>query len=592
MRKVKHMLLVAGCLFLSACTEDALYQDYGEGTGTLVISGLEVETVVGDIQTKASMMEEDIPGVEEFKIELIDTETQSVVKELELGVNKELSAGAYTVRASYGEEGIMSYTPYFMGEKEVTIENGATRSVSLKPSLQNAVLHPKMDEALIAQYDNYALNIKKDDGEPISLTNDKDFFLPIGEGTYTLTLFGENKLGEMVSHAWEYQGSQFVAKTRYIVNCNPDLPSFTLPEQAETNAWSKFIYVTPMTAENFTHIPEGMTADEILAKMVYEASDDGQTWIPAIMDGDKVVITGLEPSSTDPDSPPKQYTVRARYGGVNSDNTATLTMENAQELENGDMDSWDKDEYTTYGKRKIYLYYVGESSSDKYWGTRNSLTMDGVEGGDSNGTSNQITAYRWNSCTIETDDAVSGSAAEIRTMALTQASVSGTEVGSGLFWANNEVEDFVYRNHRVFSGWLYTGSTDVTVSNEIPDELGVSHIARPISLSFDYKYAPYNGDKCSIYAKLYGKEGNEIASVNFETDAVQDSYETIDLVFEYRDLQVEAAYIYIMFKSGVNESWNYVQYISGSYNANPWSLDTFVGSVLKIDNVVLNYDYE
>ncbi len=55
----------------------------------------------------------------------------------------------------------------------------------------------------------------------------------------------------------------------------------------------------------------------------------------------------------------------------------------------------------------------------------------------------------------------------------------------------------------------------------------------------------------------------------------------------------KAASAFVIFQSGVNEGinekWEYVAFVDGSYDANPWSLDSFVGSVLKVDNVILNY---
>lgn len=107
------------------------------------------------------------------------------------------------------------------------------------------------------------------------------------------------------------------------------------------------------------------------------------------------------------------------------------------------MEKWSYETYNTYGLNTIYLYYAGTSSLDKNWGTRNTLTMDGVKEGTFSGTSNQITAYRWNSCTIPTTDAVSGNAAEIRTMALATIPIKGTEVGTGIFWSKNNVENVV-----------------------------------------------------------------------------------------------------------------------------------------------------
>ena len=178
-------------------------------------------------------------------------------------------------------------------------------------------------------------------------------------------------------------------------------------------------------------------------------------------------------------------------------------------------------------------------------------------------------------------------------MALATIPIKGTDVGSGLFWATNNVQNVVSQNHRVYIGYLYTGTTDVTALQESPEELGgISHPSRPVSLSFDYKYIPYNGDRYSVCAKLYDSMKNEIASLNLESSNNQDSYKTETINFKYLNLNTQVAYLYIIFKSGINETWDDVKYIKGSYDANPWSLDTFVGSVLKIDNVKLNYDYE
>lgn len=339
-----------------------------------------------------------------------------------------------------------------------------------------------------------------------------------------------------------------------------------------------------MTADNMTSHQD--MADKVLNNIVYEASSDGITWIPSEKTGDrKIVIKGLEAST--------KYTLRSRFGAVYSSNTQEVITEGAQQIENGDMEKWSYETYNTYGLNTIYLYYAGTSSLDKNWGTRNTLTMDGVKEGTSSGTSNQITAYRWNSCTIPTTDAVSGNAAEIRTMALATIPIKGTEVGTGIFWSKNNVENVVKNNHRIYNGYLYTGISDVISFNELPSEYGISQLDRPLSISFNYKYSPFNGDNCLIYAKLYDINKNEIASTTeFKSNEYQDSYRMVTLNFQYSSLNTKAASIFVMFQSGEKESWDYVTHISGSYNTNPWSLDSFVGSVLKIDNVTLNYDYE
>jgi hypothetical protein len=59
--------------------------------------------------------------------------------------------------------------------------------------------------------------------------------------------------------------------------------------------------------------------------------------------------------------------------------------------------------------------------------------------------------------------------------------------------------------------------------------------------------------------------------------------------FTYSDSSKKASSIMVFFQSGTNETSDYVQFVDGSYDANPWSLDTFVGSILRVDNIVLNY---
>ena len=150
------------------------------------------------------------------------------------------------------------------------------------------------------------------------------------------------------------------------------------------------------------------------------------------------------------------------------------------------------------------------------------------------------------------------------------------------------------KNYRVYAGTLYTGAADVTASSETPDKMGISHASRPASLRFSYKYAPYNGDNCKVYAVLYNASGEAIAVTDeFTANSAVDNYTELVLDFKYTKTNSKAASLFIMFQSGVNEGinekWEYVKAVDGSYDANPWSLDTFVGSVLKIDNVTLNY---
>ncbi len=575
------------CGMMAGCADEVLNRTGGDGEGRLILSGIEVESVVGDVRTKASLSDEVIPGASDFTITIVDAATEETVKTLQPGVEAGcfLPVGEYVVKASYGEEAGMSATPYFYGESDkITIVEGETETASLTASLACAVIHPVIPEELEGQYEFYTLTVSETADARVTssqtLTNDADFFVSGGEGkTYNLILAGQNKLGEAVSHAWSYDN--LVKRTRYIIQCDPDLPAFTLPEQSEGNVWSKFLYITPMTAEDMTAHKEDM-ADKVIDNVVYEASaDNGVTWIASEKtEDDRYVIKGLEPST--------EYTVRSRFGGVLSSNTQTVMTESAQEIANGDMETYSETEVFDGAFAAwctaINCVYFGDS-----WSTRNEKTVDGAQ--NANGTNNYGLYWRWCSGTTSTTDKSEGNrAAEISTLAFYNEKFSGT-VGPYL-WDNKR--SYVYSKRvnssgTAYVGYLFTGTFDKTTDTYT---LGIPHSSRPISLSFDYKYAPVASDQCIAYAKVYDTNMNEIASTVTFNSSTQDSYITQTLSFVYAQTQVAAAYIGIFFQSGTDTNIGNMKQVEGSYTSTPWKQDRVVGSVLKIDNVTLNYDYE
>ena len=520
---------------LTGCSDEVLERSGGDGEGRLIFSGLTVEAVVGDIQTKASLEADVIPEEGDFTLTVVEANTSKVVKTLPVGTTDcFLPAGSYKVRATYGDEVAMSDTPYFFGESDVVvIKKNVDATVSLTASLACAVLHPVIDPQLEAQYDTYTLTVMesttgKNTGTGI-LQNGQDFFVRGGEErTYTLLLAGKNMLGDPVSHSWDY--SDLVVRTRYTINCNPDLPSFTLPAQSDGDVWSKFIYITPMTADNMTAHPE--MGDKVIANVVYEASaDNGETWIPSdkISDG-RYVIKGLEPS--------KNYTIRSRFGGVLSSNTQTVTTESAQGIANGDMEAW--------SSTKLHSGN-GTWDADMYcdyctnWNTRNEKTTNGAENANSGGIlglnegSGYGVRWRWCSGTWSTTDKKDGEkAAEISTLAFYNKNVSGS-------WKRPSVYSYTRDNGTAYVGYLFTGTFD---KNSDSYSLGIAHTARPKSISFDYKYAPLpSTDQCIAYAKIYDSNNVEIATTQEFNSMAQDVYKKEKLNFTYTQSTTKAAYI-------------------------------------------------
>ena len=573
------MTLATLCWMVAGCADEVIDRNGGKGEGRLLLTGIEVESAVGDVQTKASLAEGVIPTVSDFTITIVSAATGETVKILPPGVEAGcfLPVGEYRVKAAYGEEVGMSAVPYFYGESDkVTIVEGEVKSVSLTAFLASAVIRPQMADQLVEQYNFYTLTVSETGGSGVTpsqtLTNGEDFFVSGGKGkTYNLILAGQNKLGETVTHTWSY--SDLVRRTRYIVQCDPDLPAFTLPAQSDGDVWSKFIYITPMTVDNMTAHKADM-ADKVIANVVYEASaDNGETWIPSDKTSDgRYVIKGLEPS--------KNYTIRSRFGGVLSSNTQTVTTESAQGIANGDMEAWESVKVANaYNGKSFYNYFLG-SQSNHIWETNNE---EGLNGATTNATSNIGTYWRWCAGTQNTTDVstlngdiVSNNAAEISTLGFYSKKITGWYAGT-------------ISSDKIISNWLSDG-TRICLGLLYVDKKPLS--SRPSAISFDYKYEPVTGDSAPIEIALFDSNLEELWRESMNLGA-QTDYRTKTVYIGHQFLdRKKVAFITLRFQSGTNKDYTLMHVVKGDYNSSPRVTDRVVGSVLKVDNVTLNYDYE
>lgn len=581
MRKMirQIMTLATLCWMMAGCADEVIDRNGGKGEGRLLLTGIEVESAVGDVQTKASLAEGVIPTVSDFTITIVSAATGETVKILPPGVEAGcfLPVGEYRVKAAYGEEVGMSAVPYFYGESDkVTIVEGEVKSVSLTAFLASAVIRPQMADQLVEQYNFYTLTVSETGGSGVTpsqtLTNGEDFFVSGGKGkTYNLILAGQNKLGETVTHTWSY--SDLVRRTRYIVQCDPDLPAFTLPAQSDGDVWSKFIYITPMTVDNMTAHKADM-ADKVIANVVYEASaDNGETWIPSDKTSDgRYVIKGLEPS--------KNYTIRSRFGGVLSSNTQTVTTESAQGIANGDMEAWESVKVANaYNGKSFYNYFLG-SQSNHIWETNNE---EGLNGATTNATSNIGTYWRWCAGTQNTTDVstlngdiVSNNAAEISTLGFYSKKITGGYAGT--ISSDKIISNWLSDGNRICLGLLYVDKKPLS--------------SRPSAISFDYKYEPVTGDSAPIEIALFDSNLEELWRESMNLGA-QTDYRTKTVYIGHQFLdRKKVAFITLRFQSGTNKDYTLMHVVKGDYNSSPRVTDRVVGSVLKVDNVTLNYDYE
>lgn len=573
-RQTIYFALIA--LLLMGCSDEVLDSRGNSGEGRLILSCISVESVVGDIQTRASLEQDVIPTAADFTLTIVEASTSQLVKTLQKGdTDCFLPVGSYKVRASYGDEAAMSEIPYFFGESQaVDIKEGESSTVEIQASLACAVIHPIVDPQLEAQFNWLALTANETTLEKSPKVENipfgKDFFVRGGDGhTYTFALVGENMLGETKTYTWEY--NNLVVRTRYKINCNPDLPAFTMPDQPEGNVWSKFIYINPMTADNMTAHKD--MADMVIEKVVYEASkDNGETWITSekLPDG-RHVIKGLEPST--------QYTIRSRFGGVTSSDSHFVTTESAQPMENGDMETWEQVPVANAYNGKFYDYFLGSEKSS-VWKTNNS---EGLDGATTHASQNIGTYWRWCAGTISTTDVStlnpntkSTNAAEVSTLGFYTKPITWRYVGT--ISSSEIIPKWLSAGNRICLGKLYADKAPL--------------VSRPTSISFDFKYQPVSGDLASVEVALFDSNLGELWKESMTLSA-QLEYSTKKVSIDHQLLDgKKVAFITLRFQSGTNTDYRLMHVVEGDYDASPRVRDRVVGSVLKIDNVTLNYDYE
>lgn len=70
------MTLATLCWMVAGCADEVIDRNGGKGEGRLLLTGIEVESAVSDVQTKASLAEGVIPTVSDFTITIVCAATR------------------------------------------------------------------------------------------------------------------------------------------------------------------------------------------------------------------------------------------------------------------------------------------------------------------------------------------------------------------------------------------------------------------------------------------------------------------------------------------------------------------------------------
>lgn len=494
-----------------------------------------------------------IPSPQDFSLTIYDN-VSNVIYDGEIGSGDyPLAPGNYSVKAYYGNQDIIHQdNPGFSGLASFTIAPSQTKTVTMTAKMQDAALRIVFPESLASAFESYSFSVLYSYSNNNSGSNtdagadgqqgefavsdiSADIYVKAGSGI-RLVLKAVNYDG--VEKEWTVASTASVEAGKvYKINCNPILPSFSLPSQNVADVWSTTATLYPTTKELVT---SGNT-DNIMAGLVYElSSDGGSTWTELATDGNVISLSGLTPGHT--------YTYRSRFKGTICTNPWTFTTESQTQLENSDMESW--------GSGNNSYVYPGPSDN-ACWATRNNQT-----------TREGSTWFRSNSGTYSTTDARSGNAALLTTIGW----------GSGNTWAGY-LWSAIIKN--ISPAWLLLGATDANASIV---KKGIAHTSRPTAVSFYNKYSPMNGSTWEATVEVLDG-GTVIGSGKITGSASISAYTQQTINITYSDESKKATELYIFFTNDTR---------TGGFNKNndltkQSNPDRYEGSVLKIDDIQLIY---
>lgn len=225
--------LVTFCWMMAGCSHEDFNQEYGEGVGylRLALGSVDVELLSTSRAETGSLPEGLIPDESDFMVD-IQKDGSSIEgfpkKYSEITDDIELMAGSYTVKAEYGDNGILQTTPYFAGSATVQIFPGKQAEAEIGVALANAMLSPAVSESLQNHYTTWKLTVQAGDASmTLAEQGNTAGCLFVQAGQSVKALFeGTNQVGKKTSHEWSVISSS-VARTKYVLQCDPDVPVFS-----------------------------------------------------------------------------------------------------------------------------------------------------------------------------------------------------------------------------------------------------------------------------------------------------------------------------------------------------------------------------
>lgn len=348
----------------------------------------------------------------------------------------------------------------------------------------------------------------------------------------------------------------------YTLKCNK--PEFSVSVDA-ANCWSREFTIDEITVTTGNK--------EIIENDLVYQYYDGANWVECTTrEAEKGRTQQFQETANNIHT--KTYKVRALYRGVIASTEAEATLEAPEQLSNAEMEEWyieEKKKSGTWPFRDKTYYtfhpYTEGNASAAWWDTNNDKAQGGT-----------YALGIWYegcfaSCVSYTEDAHEGTKAALMYVSGCgdgYANTSGTYVGGAMV------------------GSLFVGKYNSGIVQ------GHDFVSRPSSLSFWYKYKPYNTDAFKVVVSL--KNGDkDIATGIYEPTAysAEDSeYQQATVQLNYNEDGGKATTICVQFLASNKTELSQNDFALGTTITYPvigdWTVH--MGSILKVDDISLIYD--
>ncbi len=310
---------------LASCTR--LEEDSDDAVGYLAFPTLDVDvTVDNPADTKAEGLTVEEPtdlSTAVFIIKKDGTEVRRITGPWDEPIA--LESGSYSIEASLGSNDFG--TPYFVGTCTATIEKLAEAAPDLTMALANSLVRVTVDPSLAGDFLSPDGDVWSSSDEVTLASESGSYdasygqwtFIPAGQ-SLAVSMKGKSSAGVDATFSYTLPTTP-AAKTGYDIICRKDetnWPTITLPDQ-QAGAWAGRLYVTPVTADNFTNVSEANQG-----KVEYEViAVDGDWTNPMtaeLIEGNYYVVKDLANGSS--------YQVRARVGNLVSEPQTVQVQEN------------------------------------------------------------------------------------------------------------------------------------------------------------------------------------------------------------------------------------------------------------------------